>query len=261
MAVSVSATSLGIKSAPGGKVDTSSLKAVGTSKVRVGDQVIDRKTGIRQIRTLKGMQRLSSRGAGTPSAVLNAEMSTLSVMSAIGVSVEPVKDANYQLISEVTEPELIANPYILDSPVVHARGSKDALKSIDKSFPDKDDPIMQPDSTTISSTSVAATAAKRIEIGKKSSKLVADLCMINLNPAYDSTTKYFKEPETTSTLSSYKRRSKTVVLEPSSTPPKSRKRRKSSTSKGSTVRVPTTSATRKSMGHSLTTTKATKSRK
>jgi len=231
MAISVNAKSLGIKSPPGGQTDTSSLRKVGSSKVRIGDRVLDKATSIREIRTLSGLQRLSSQGATNISPVLAPEMSTLTAMSAIGISVAPVKTAAYQLISEVTEPFLIANPNILDRPVVLAPGSTDSLKSIDKSFPDLSDPIHQPDSTIVPASSVISTAVLRLETGKKSGKLISDLCMINLSPSYNSTTKYFKEPEISSTSSTYKRPSKTIVLEAEVEAPKKRKTTISDTGK------------------------------
>ena len=213
MGLSVNTKSLGIRSPAGGKTDTSSLRAVGTTKVRINGQVLDKKTSMRQIRTLRGLQQLSSRGVTAFPAVLGVEASSLSTMSAIGISTAPAKDANYELLSEITQPELIANPNILDKPIVFAPGSTDILKSIDKSFPDPDDPIRQPDTTILRASAVAATATARLATGKRCSKLVSDLCLINLDPSYNSTTKYFKSPETSPKESTYKRRDKTSVME------------------------------------------------
>tara|TARA_R110000824_G_scaffold195409_5_gene378203 strand:+ start:246 stop:944 length:699 start_codon:yes stop_codon:yes gene_type:complete len=231
MGLSVSAKSLGIHSPAGGATDVTPPTRAGTTEVRIGGRVLDKRTSIRQIRILAGIERLSSTGTARFPAVLGAEMATLSVMPALGISVIPIKNANYELLSEITHPALIANPNILDSPPPTTAGSTDILKSIDKSFPDLDDPIRQPDSTTVPASTIVRAAAARLATGKSCSKLVSDLCLINLDPSYSTTTKYFKEPETSPKKSTYRRRDKTIIKEIPSLPASSTRRARRTTGK------------------------------
>jgi hypothetical protein len=204
------AKKLGIDSPPGTS-PTARPKSLSNGDVRIGNRVINRRANPTNTKILQGLQTMTSKGAANIVATTAISEAVTNIMAGLNVTPRAEKTKTFRLKEEATSAELIENPNIADALIKNSGTLSATLGKSTKSFPERSDPFHEADSSTVRIESIAKISLARTKQAEIATKLVSDLCMVNLSIKYNSTSKYFQPTESTSRRSTTtKKRSKTV---------------------------------------------------
>lgn len=136
-----------------------------------------------RINVMEGMQKLSDKMITNRSSNPSLTEEAVTLLGALGASMDSTKDRNFDLVSTQTDEEIIQNPNIQDR---NLKNMKPKQVSATGKFVNPDDPFYSLDDAQPLFRQTQAENVRTIEQPDRAlQRLAADIVYINISPLFD----------------------------------------------------------------------------